>query len=185
MAAWKAECSVSPCDNLVGPKGARGLCSKHYQRWLNTGDPKGSTRKSPEERFWEKASMSVSDGCWEWLGCKDGDGYGMFRFEGSMRRAHRWGYELLVSKVPEGLVLDHLCRNPSCVNPDHLEPVTNQENLDRGEGRRVKNGSANSCVNGHEYTADNTYTNPKGRKVCRTCSANSRRKYEKRKRQHG
>ena len=87
--------------------------------------------------------MSVSDGCWEWLGCKDGDGYGMFRFEGYMRRAHRWGYELLVSKVPEGLVLDHLCRNPSCVNPDHLEPVTNQENLDRGEGRRVKNGSAN------------------------------------------
>ena len=173
------KCSVDACINLIGPKGARGWCTKHYQMWRLTGDPCGSTAPSASARFWPK--VNKGPGCWEWLNSKDGCGYGMFSYNGSSMRAHRWSYEALVGPIPPGMQLDHLCRNPSCVNPSHLEPVTRDENLARGWGRRVKSGWVDHCINGHPYSAENTYTNPKGALVCRTCSAASRRRYEQRK----
>lgn len=91
-----------------------------------------------EERFWEKVEKRGPDECWEWGGTV-ADGYGRFReggFGSSPVRAHRVAYKLLVGPIPEGLVLDHLCENRGCVNPAHLEPVTNRENLRRHyEGR--------------------------------------------------
>jgi len=170
-----SECDVNGCTNLVGQKGARGLCTKHYQMWRLTGDPCGTTAPTESERFWGK--VSKGPGCWTWNASTDGNGYGMFQSLG-MARAHRWAYEHIVGPIPDGLVLDHLCRNPGCVNPEHLEPVTNDENLSRGWGRRIKNGMANECINGHEYTELNTYIHPKGALVCRTCSAESRRRYQ-------
>ncbi|WP_435300626.1 HNH endonuclease signature motif containing protein [Timonella sp. A28] len=98
-------------------------------------------------------------------------------------RAHRWLFQYLNGPIPDGKVLDHLCRTTSCVNPNHLEVVDNQENLERGWGRRIKTGWVNFCINGHEYTSDNTYKNPLGRLVCRTCSAQSRLRYQERKKQ--
>ena len=100
-------------------------------------------------RFWER--VQKGDGgwaCWEWLGGKDRFGYGLFEIAGTRaerekqgRRtamAHRFAYETLVGPIPDGLTLDHLCRNTSCVNPEHLEPVTEQENLARSwEVRRM------------------------------------------------
>lgn len=71
-------------------------------------------------------------GCWVWQWAKDANGYGKKRHDGHMRMAHRVYYELRHGPIPDDLPLDHLCRNPSCVNPDHLEPVTNAENLRRG-----------------------------------------------------
>lgn len=96
----------------------------------------------PEERFWR--FVEKTDGCWNWTGATNGHGYGRLTFDGrkgievSQRKigAHRFAYELLVGPVPDGLDLDHLCRNRLCVNPAHLEPVTRAENLRRASLRR-------------------------------------------------
>lgn len=80
------------------------------------------------DRFWARVEIGV---CWTWIGSTD-RGYGVFGAQGRYFRAHRWAWEALVGPIPEGLHLDHLCRNPSCVNPDHLEPVTQAENIRRG-----------------------------------------------------
>ncbi len=71
-------------------------------------------------------------GCWHWTGAKTDKGYGRFYLNGN-KHAHRISYELLIGPIPNGLVIDHLCRNPSCVNPAHLEPVTHVENVKRGD----------------------------------------------------
>jgi hypothetical protein len=110
--------------------------------------------------------------CWNWTGALD-NGYG--RFQGGPRgskvhRAHRLAYELLVGPIPEGLVLDHLCRNRRCVNPDHLEPVTNRINVLRGEGWAASRARQTHCIHGHEFTPANTYVDPKrGTRGCREC----------------
>ncbi|MDP8961530.1 MAG: HNH endonuclease [Actinomycetota bacterium] len=139
-----ASCAVESCGR---PICHRGLCTTHYTRWKRYGDPtytryddpdyKIPRTKRPEaERFWEKVDFEGL--CWEWLGGKDTWGYGTFTDE--ERRsigAHRWAYQALVGPIPDGLTLDHLCCNPSCVNPAHLEPVTASENLSRRH-RRAK-----------------------------------------------
>jgi HNH endonuclease len=80
-----------------------------------------------QERFWEKVEQG--EGCWLWTGAID-RGYGQFVWNGR-KRAHRVAYELIIGPIPEGLELDHLCRNKSCVRPEHLEPVTKAENIRR------------------------------------------------------
>lgn len=105
-------------------------------------------------------------GCWVWTGHVDRHGYGKFGKTGepwNTTLAHRLVYMLLAGPIPPGLQLDHLCRWPRCVNPDHLEPVTGGENTRRG-GRAIRT----HCPSGHEYTPENTYTH-KGKRRCRTC----------------
>lgn len=80
--------------------------------------------------FWSR--VDKTDGCWLWTAAKNSDGYGYFSIKGYSVRAHRWAYELNVGPIPKNRVIDHLCRNRSCVRPDHLELVTNQENVIRG-----------------------------------------------------
>ena len=93
-----------------------------------------STKPRPTalDRFNARTTRS-DQGCWEWSGAKDGDGYASMHYAGRCYRAHRFAYEQFVGPIPKGLVLDHLCRNRGCVRPDHLEPVTNAENIRRGE----------------------------------------------------
>ena len=94
------------------------------------------------ERFWGKVDLDGPDGCWLWTASTDKDGYGQFgvgsQIDGTatMAKSHRWAHEHLVGPIPEGLQIDHLCRVRSCVNPGHLEPVTNRENLRRGHEAR-------------------------------------------------
>lgn len=116
--------------------------------------------------------------CVEWEGGKDRDGYGQIsatvRGRRTTLRAHRVSYEKHIGPIPVGLTLDHLCRNRGCVNPKHLEPVTNRENVLRGQGPAAVNARRTHCVHGHEFTPENTYTYvnesyPHGRRVCRTC----------------
>ena len=90
------------------------------------------------------------------------------------RRAHRCSYEFLKGEIPNGLVIDHLCRVRNCINPDHLEPVTPLENMMRGNNQTVTNKTKTVCKNGHEFTPENTYTNPySGKRKCRTCNRNN------------
>jgi hypothetical protein len=108
-------------------------------------------------------------GCWEWIGYVDGSGYG--RFRGRHRQwesAHRWFFEFLVGPVPDGMELDHLCRNRRCVNPRHLEPVTHRVNVLRGVSVPAVNATKSACPAGHRYTATNTYTY-RGMRYCKAC----------------
>lgn len=121
------------------------------------------------ERFWSKVEKTGS--CWPWTGFCDRKGYGQFSPKsGVTKKAHRYAYELLVGPIPEGLQLDHLCRVRNCVNPDHLEPVTNRENTLRSP--RVHK---ERCANGHEMTQENTYLHGEHR-YCRICRRDADRR---------
>jgi len=131
----------------------------------------GDDRLPP--RFWQKV-REVGD-CWEWVAGKTHDGYGRFHWQGKSRGAHRVAYWELVAPIPDGLTIDHLCRNRCCVNPDHLEPVTNRENLLRGETFQGVNSRKTHCPVGHEYTPENTRLKRRGQWVERHCRACNRR----------
>jgi hypothetical protein len=107
--------------------------------------------------------------CWVWLGFKY-KGYGRVSWKGGMRPAHRVIYGLLVKPVPEELETDHLCLNPSCVNPAHIEPVTRAENIRRSHSTGNGNGTRTTCRRGHELTDENTYA-WRGKRFCRECGS--------------
>lgn len=123
--------------------------------------------------------LLVGDGCWEWTGVRTSDGYG--QIYGRMQMAHRVMYELLVGPIPEGLELDHLCRNPWCVRPDHLEPVTTRENVLRGVGISAVNARKTECLKGHSLSGENLYLH-RGKRRCRTCRRAAGRRYDGRRR---
>jgi len=107
--------------------------------------------------------------CWEWTGPVDRDGYGKVSLgAGINRRPHRVVWEGLVARIDAGLHIDHLCKNRRCVNPDHIQPVTPQENIRRSASRATLNASKTHCAEGHPYDAVNTY-HYKGRRDCRIC----------------
>lgn len=128
------------------------------------------TRMSAEEleRFEAKISYEPMSGCWLWT-ASTSRGYGNLQMRGRSRRAHQVSYEHHVGPIPNGLVLDHLCRQRCCVNPEHLEPVTSRENVLRGDTLPARNIAAEICVNGHPFDAKNTYRNPRGKRECRQC----------------
>lgn len=160
------ECSIDGCGREVH---ARGWCKKHHQNWVRGGDPVPLSRKPVEDRFWAK--VNPTGFCWEWTGYVHRSGYGAFTpHEGETpQQAHRFAYELLIGPIPEGLVIDHLCRNKSCVNPDHLEPVTIQENTLRGYSESAMNARKTHCKNGHEFTPENMWISGVGARLCRAC----------------
>lgn len=132
--------------------------------------PRGVWDRGPiEDRFW--ARVNKTDTCWLWTGARLPSGYGEIWDGQRMGRAHRYAYELLVGPIPSGLQIDHLCRVRHCVNPDHLEPVTQQENIRRGEAGLTsgqQQSAKTSCPAGHPYDAENTYRY-KRQRHCRAC----------------
>ena len=133
-------------------------------------------RRLPALRFWEKVEVSAH-GCWEWRAATR-SGYGQFYDGTRFVPAHRFAYELMVGPIPAGKLIDHLCRNRACVRPDHIEPVTNRENIMRGIGRTARHYKQTRCWRGHEFTPENTYHRVKGGRQCRECTRlNARIRY--------
>jgi len=129
------------------------------------------------ERFKSKYIVNEISGCWIWTGahcCSHYSKkwpYGHFmsatRSKGGKQvMAHRFSYEFYRGKIPDGLVLDHLCRNTLCVNPDHLEIVTRKENTNRGV---IHERTKTHCPQGHPYSGENLYVKPSGKRECRIC----------------
>lgn len=156
------------CDRSVN---AHGLCLMHYKRRRRNGH---TYRLTSESRFFSRVAQS--DDCWLWTSIATEGGYGKFGVNKRSMLAHRWSYEFLRGEIPEGLQLDHECRNTLCVNPWHLEPVTGLVNLLRGDTIIARNLAKKACDRGHPFDAANTYVCPRGRRECRRCrNAASRR----------
>jgi hypothetical protein len=135
--------------------------------------PRGS---SAVDRLMFRTAL-LPNGCWEWRGARNPKGYGNIRVEsyGPARSVHRVAYTELVGPIAEGLEIDHLCRNRSCINPEHLEAVSRTVNVQRVDQRK------SVCKNGHEMTADNTriYSTKQGYegRACRACAREFTRQY--------
>ena len=154
--------------------------------------------KSALERFNEKFVVNEETGCWEWTASFNAGGYGQFWLKGKMRRAHRVAWVLYKGFIPDGLHMDHLCHTwavaagtcdggPSCphracVNPEHLEPVTQQENIQRGGAGKYLTEKTH-CPQGHAYVGDNLYVDLSGKRQCRTCRRDHSRLRMRRKRE--
>lgn len=147
----QSTCTIDGCDRNVRVI-SRGLCSLHYNRFLRHGD----ANRGPStiaERFWKK--VRKADGCWLWTGTTDRHGYGRLRNDpAGFIRAHRYSYEDAHGPIPEGLVIDHMCHNPSCVNPQHLRAVTQKQNCENRQGPQGNN--VDSGVRG-VYKSDNKW----------------------------
>ncbi len=171
------QCAEPGCKN---PKKARGRCDTHNWRIEKYGDPNFLERfnRDPNVRFWSKVEVGHPAGCWWWMGTRNEGGYGKcfhgYRGRGGQLAvlAHRFAYEALVGPIPDGLHLDHLCRNTSCINPDHLEPVTPKINM-----LRTPTANKTHCKRGHPRDERNTYRYPRtGGRQCRACRREVRRK---------
>jgi len=106
------------------------------------------------ERFWPKVQKTET--CWNWIASRRHGDYGQFSDGKKQVMAHRWSYEHFVGPIPKGLTIDHLCRNPKCVNPKHLEAVTIKENVLRGLAPSAINKRKTHCIYGHEFNVKNT-----------------------------
>lgn len=110
------------------------------------------------------------NGCWVWVSSCDEDGYPKCGYRAGQTLAHRAFYVILVGPIPAGTELDHLCKNPSCVNPAHLEPVTHAINISRGDyAKNHRNRRKTHCIHGHEFTPSNTTIEPTKTGTARKC----------------
>lgn len=121
----------------------------------------------PKERFWAKVAKGRD--CWEWNGTITPSGYGHFYFEGRNHPAHRISYSWENGAIPDGLVVDHICRNKRCVRPTHLRAVTQRQNLLHGPTIIVAELSKTECVHGHPLSGDNLRLDRHGWRICRAC----------------
>lgn len=163
------------CYNQSAPSGA----SNTARDFGGPMDSASNDRATVLARFWSK--VRKTEGCWEWTASKNAKGYGLFTAPGDKRartQAHRLAWMLTRGPIDDGLVLDHLCRNPSCVNPAHLEPVTHRENILRGVGPTAQNARKTHCIRGHALSGSNLVVRPLGRE-CRTCNLMLRREWKR------
>lgn len=146
------------------------------------------------QRFWEKVRVD-SDGCWRWTASTTSNGYGKMYWNGKLLASHRISFETLIGQIPAGAQLDHTCHDPNlckvsgpchhrpCVNPSHLKPGTQFDNMAKGRARNTKREQTH-CKNGHEFSEENTYITPStGLRSCRTCYQNRYPERAKRKRE--
>ena len=161
----RLHCTIDECGL---PHHGSGLCQIHYKRWKRHGSFESRRLNgSLLERFLLQIRPTEAS-CWEWAGNINVQGYGRIT---SVVSAHRFSYQYFVGCIPADLVIDHLCRNTKCVNPDHLETVTPRENLLRGVHPLVVIHHSGTCARGHEFNEENIYfrLDRPGRWNCRAC----------------
>ena len=185
-------CSVEGCDNIFR---AKDMCSSHYNQVKGYNEkyykyvkkrkvPIHKTVNGEIDKSYFMTFVDVTDECWRWSGATSTNGYGVFKVEKKLKKAHRLTYEYFIGDIPYGLVIDHLCENKMCVNPFHLEAVTIEENVRRAaENRRYERvQSDKGCINGHPFNRIKTRINKSGhiQRYCLSCLglsvASSRRK---------
>ena len=177
------ECGCGLPTNLA-PAAVRGYKKGEPYRYLHGHRPWTVEQKTkmshfhgtPLERFEGKVNKNGPvvkaelGPCWLWMGAMDkSTGYGAMGFYGKTERTHIVAFKLFKGDIPYGLEIDHLCRIRLCVNPDHLDAVTQQVNLMRGMGPAAVNARKTHCKNGHEFTGENTYHLSNGSRCCRAC----------------
>lgn len=124
-----------------------------------------------EQRFNSKFIIDDNSNCWIWkAGKRDKRGYGQFYLNGKNILPHRFSYEMYNGIIPPKMTIDHLCKNPSCVNPLHLEVVTRTENVLRGNNEIAKNKYKTHCARGHPYSGNNLYIKPNNQRDCKMCN---------------
>lgn len=148
------------------PCGLNGYGRRPFKAKDAGSNPVGAA--SVLERFNSKYEED-ENGCWVWIGAMSSVGYGRFKVSGRLVSPHRWSYENFVGPIPENLVIDHLCRNRRCVNPQHLEAVSHRENVLRGIGPTAFNARKTHCPSGHLLSGPNLYLTPQGRRACFEC----------------
>lgn len=126
-------------------------------------------RERRKKKVLQGVMINQETQCWQWLRGKTNKGYGAVYFSGVQFSVHSVMYMIYKGRIPDGLDLDHLCRNRSCCNPDHLEAVTRKENLLRGLTIAASNFKVSRCPRGHPYSEENTIRRRGGRE-CRECS---------------
>jgi hypothetical protein len=134
-------------------------------------NPEGRPLTPLFDRFSAKYKLNDETGCWDWIGGKRA-GYGRIGSggaRGTILSAHRLSYEIHVGPIQDGLVLDHLCRNRACVNPKHLEPVSNRVNILRGQSVAALNSRKTSCSRGHPLADENLFKQANGARGCVEC----------------
>jgi hypothetical protein len=134
--------------------------------------------ESPVERLERLSIPEPNSGCWLFLAGRDSKGYGRLRHAGVIAYAHRLSYETFVAPIPDGLTIDHLCRVHCCINPRHLEAVSNRENILRGTSPTARRAAQTHCSHGHVFDEANT-GGKRGHRVCRTCHRLWRRHSQK------
>jgi hypothetical protein len=174
---------AADCDR---PAKVRGYCRPDYYRLKKLGLLTNLPVKPPVRERFEEMVQETPGGCWEWQGARNDLGYGQLALAGHKRvYAHRFSYEKFVGPIPAGLQLDHLCRNPPCVNPTHLEPVTQRENLLRADSEDMQAYWAGVCRRGHPRAGDNVILSSSrpGKRDCRPCARIREQNRKKRTRQ--
>jgi hypothetical protein len=141
-------------------------------------------RQPPTKRFLKKVDKNgpriLSTRCWIWTGAKRSN-YGLFWHEDKVVSAHIFYFKQTGGIIPDGFELDHLCRNPPCINPNHLEPVTSKINVRRGISPAAINAKKTHCKRGHKFTKNNTKISEKGRR-CRICLVMLYKRHNRKKR---
>lgn len=134
--------------------------------------------KDLSERFWQRVNRNNSEVCWAWTGSYNSKGYGQLEVEGIKEMAHRISYELSVGPIPEAMSIHHRCNNPSCVNPNHLEPMAIEDNILLGNGEPAQNARKTHCHRGHELVEPNLIPNKLGLRHCRACRRDEMKRLE-------